>query len=156
MLLLGFHLGTARLAVPAADVHEVVRSVAITPVASAPGVVEGAIDVRGQIVPVLDLRARMGLPPRAPAIDEHLILAAAGNRRIAFRVDQADDLVEVDLSSISKASSLSPTVRHTAGVASHTDGTLVIPDLAGFLSQWESDALERALALDDSGLRPTQ
>ena len=146
MLLLTFHLGSDRLAVPAADVREVVRAVAITPLPAAPGIVEGAIDVRGEIVPVLDLRERLGMPAKPLAIDEHLIIASAGKRRIAFRVDQADDLVEIDPGTVSTASAVSPTLRHTAGIVPHADGTLVIPDLAGFLTAWETDALERALS----------
>src|SRR5687768_5708463 len=95
MLLLTFHLGLDRFAVPAVDVREVVRSVAITPLPAAPGVIEGAIDVRGEIVPVFDLRQRLGISARTPASDEQLIIASAGARRIAFRVDQADDLIEI-------------------------------------------------------------
>jgi purine-binding chemotaxis protein CheW len=145
MLLLTFHLGSNRFAVPADAIREVVRAVAITPLPAAPGVVEGAVDVRGEIVPVLDLRERMGIPAKTPAADEHLIIAAAGNRRIAFRVDQADDLIEIASESVSATGAVSPTLRHTAGVVAHADGTIIIPDLAGFLSAWETDALEHAL-----------
>jgi purine-binding chemotaxis protein CheW len=154
MLLLTFHLGTERFAVPAADVREVVRAVAITPLPAAPGVVEGAVDVRGEIVPVLDLRQRLGMFAKPLTADEHLVIASAGTRRIAFRVDQADDLVEIDSQAVSASSAVSPTLRYTAGVVPHVDGTLVIPDLAGFLSAWETNALERALS--DAAPEPGQ
>jgi purine-binding chemotaxis protein CheW len=145
MLFLTFHLGSDRFAVPAADVREVVRAVAITALPAAPGVIEGSIDVRGDIVPVFDLRGRLGIPAKPPATDDHLIIAAAGKRRVAFRVDQADDLLEIAPNAVYAPSAVSSTLRHTAGVVAHADGTRVIPDLARFLSDWEAEALERAL-----------
>ena len=66
-------------------------------------------------------------------------------------VDQADDVVEIPLGTISAASAMSPTLRHTAGVVAHADGMVVIPDPAGFLSEWEAEALERALVPAERG-----
>lgn len=85
--LLAFELSGQRYGLPLAAVLEVVRAVAITPLPGVPPVVEGAINVRGRVVPVLDLRARFGLPPHPLDPDQHLVLARTGRRLVAVRTD---------------------------------------------------------------------
>ena len=143
--LLLFTLDTHRFALPLAQVRETVRAVAITPLAGAPGVVEGVIDVRGTVTPVLDLRARFGLPPRPVSPDDHLVLAMAGDRPVALRVDRATDVATVSDEAITAAAPDDPATRHLAGVARLADGLVLIGDLAAFLSQGERAAMERAL-----------
>ncbi|MEO8561278.1 MAG: chemotaxis protein CheW, partial [bacterium] len=57
-------LGGATIGLPAAAVREIVRAVAITPLPGAPDIVEGAVNVRGRLVPVIDVRRLLGFPAR--------------------------------------------------------------------------------------------
>ena len=149
--LLLFTLDGQRFALPLAQVRETVRAVAITPLAGAPGVIEGIVDVRGTVTPVLDLRRRFGLPPRAVSPDEHLVLATAGSRPVALRVDQATDVVALPDEAVTPAREEDPATRHLAGVARLADGMVLIGDLEAFLLQGEREALERALAHQGAG-----
>ena len=88
-----FKVAEQLFALPAADVRELVHAVAIVPLPSAPAVVEGVIDLRGKIVPVLDIRSRFGLPARPVAPSDHLLIASAGEFLVAVRADRAVDLV---------------------------------------------------------------
>lgn len=145
--LLVFELSGQRYGLSLSAVREVVRAVAITPLPGAPPVVEGAIDVRGRVVPVLDLRARFGLPPHALDPDQQLILARAGRRLVAVRADRVARLDSVPATAIEVATQVTPTLRHLAGVARLTDGLVLIHDLETFLSQAEAESLEDALAV---------
>lgn len=148
--LLVFELEGHRFGLRLADVEEVVRAVLPVPLPRAPSIVEGLIDVRGVLVAVLDVRGRFGLPSRALAPDQHLVLARAwdahgGERRVALRVDRVADLVrveDVDPGELERAGPGSP---HVAGVARLPDGLLLIHALSRFLSEAEADALDRAL-----------
>src|SRR5215510_13088590 len=60
-----FELSGLRFALPMCDVIEVVRAVAIRALPAAPPITLGVIDVRGEIVPVLDVRVRFGLMHKA-------------------------------------------------------------------------------------------
>src|SRR5258706_409789 len=91
-----FVLGGHPFALPSRDVRELVRAVAVMPLPNAPAIVEGVINARGRIVPVLDIRARFGLPAKALEPSDHMILADAGDRVVALRADRAIDLVQVD------------------------------------------------------------
>ncbi|MEO6528252.1 MAG: chemotaxis protein CheW [Gemmatimonadaceae bacterium] len=144
--LLRVRLGGATVGLPALAVREIVRAVAITPVPGAPAIVEGAVSFRGLLVPVVDVRQRLALPPKALDADEFLVLLQAGARTIAMRVDDVDDLVETDGSAVSDSESLSPALRGLAGLTALADGVLVIYDPAGFISAAEIDALDTALA----------
>ena len=146
MQLLIVRLSDSRFAFRAADVREIVRAVAISPLPAAGSVVEGAINVRGQVIPVLDLRARFSLAPVPLAIEQHLVIVTTESRDVAFRVDEAEDLIDVADADIAAAGALTPTTRHVAGVAALPDGAVVIADIATFLSRWESEALDAALA----------
>lgn len=139
-------LDDRRFALPVATVRETVPAVAVTPLAGAPGVVEGVVDVHGTVTPVLDLRARFGLPPRPVAPDQHLVLAVAGDRPVALRVDRALDVLAEGDAAATPARADDPAMRHLAGVAQLEDGLVLIADLAAFLAQGEEEALAAALA----------
>ncbi len=146
MQLLTVRLSDSRFAFRAADVREIVRAVAIAPLPAAGSVVEGAINVRGQVIPVLDLRARFGLSPAPLATEQHLVIVSTESRDVAFRVDEAEDLIDVAETDIAAPNALTPTARHIAGVAALPNGAVVIADLATFLTRWETEALDAALA----------
>jgi purine-binding chemotaxis protein CheW len=144
--LLRVRLGGATVGLPALAVREIVRAVAITPVPGAPAIIEGAVSFRGLLVPVIDVRQRLALPPKTLDPDEFLVLLQAGSRTVALRVDDVDDLIEADGSAVADSESLSPSLRGLAGVTALPDGVLVIYDPATFISQAETDALDAALA----------
>lgn len=153
MDILLFELEGQRYGLPAERVREVVRMVAIAPLPRAPRAIEGVVNVRGEIVPVYDLRARFELPARAPDPAEHLIVLTAGAGPVAIRVDVAESLESVADADVTSSSALAGSVggvrsaRHVRGVAATTDGVLVIYDLDEFLTSEESTVLDAALTL---------
>jgi len=146
---LTFELDDRLHAFRAGDVIQVVQMVEISPLPGAPAVIEGIVNVRGTIVPVFDLRARLGLPAREIDPAQHLVILATGARPSAVRVDAADDFVSIsddDIAvSLEDAGIGGARPRHVSGVAATADGTTVIYDLAAFLSQSESEKLDDAL-----------
>jgi purine-binding chemotaxis protein CheW len=142
--LLTFDLSGRRFALPASAVREVTRAVAITALPKAPPIVEGVINVRGTVVPMLDIRQRFGLPPASVAPEQHLLIAQAGGRVVALRVDRAVDLVSVDEAAIESAARVVPGVEYVAGIAKLPDGLIVIHDLERFLSLEEAGQLDAA------------
>lgn len=140
-----FEVGGQRYALPTADVCELVRAVAITPVPGAPAVIEGVVDVRGRVLPVLDVRARFRLPAKALDPSDHFIVASAGTRGVILRVDRATHLALIDEASIQPAQALGPGAAYLAGVARLQEGLVLIHDLTTFLSSAEADSLDEAL-----------
>ena len=104
------------------------------------------INVRGALVPVLDIRQRFGIQPRALTPDQHLIIARTNPRLVALRVDRALDLVVVDEEAIESAASVAPGTEYVAGIAKLADGLLVIHDLETFLSLDEARQVDAVVA----------
>jgi purine-binding chemotaxis protein CheW len=131
-----------RFGLLARDVREVLRAATPSPLPHAPAVVLGLLNVRGELVPVLDVRSRFGLRPRPLVHTDHLVVATAGARTVAFAVEAADVLLEVAPGSLEVARTHG---EHVAGVVKLEDGTLVVYDLTTFLSQDEGAQLDTAL-----------
>lgn len=145
MNVLVFEVAGRRFAVPASDVQELVRAVAIVPLPGAPPIVEGVIDLRGTIVAVLDFRARFGLPPDALDPAQQLLILVDGARRVVFRIDRALGLESANDESIAAAAPIAVGSRLVAGVVALADGLAVIHDVRSFLDQSEQSSLEGAL-----------
>jgi len=140
--ILVFTLDEPRYAINLAAVERVVRAVAITPLPKVPQVVQGVINVQGQIVPVVDIRKRLNLPTRELRPDDQFILARSSRRRVALVVDAVVGvraLAEQDL--VSAAQAL-PYAAYIHSVARVDDRLILICNLDQFLSPME----ERMLA----------
>lgn len=127
----------------ASAVSEIVRAVAIAPLPGAPDIIEGAINLRGRIVPVVDVRQRLALPAVANSTEQFLVALQTTDRLIAVRVDDVEDVIEVARTSMESPSALSPALRRLHGVAAMAHGALVIYDMGAFLTQAEHEALDR-------------
>ena len=128
------------------DTVGVIRAVAITPLAGAPPVVEGIVNVRGDIVPVFGIRARFGLPPVPVRPTDQLLLARAADRMVALRVDRALSIVELASEELIEIQHVARSAGGVAGVARLSEGLTVIADLQSFLTAAEAEELGCALA----------
>lgn len=151
-----FEVGGQRYGLPACDVQELLRAVSIVPLPRAPAIVEGIINLRGRIVPVLDARSRFRLPPRPLDPNDHFVVARAGDRVVALRVDRAVELVQLKAEDIEEGGSVVPGVEYVAWVARLPHDLVLIHDPRTFLSDEESAALDEATApaQADAGGRP--
>jgi len=77
------------------DVQEVFRYHDLTPVPLAPATVGGLINLRGQVVTALDLRTRMGLPPRADGVKPMNVVVRVDGEVVSLLVDTVGDVVDV-------------------------------------------------------------
>jgi purine-binding chemotaxis protein CheW len=141
-----FEVGGHRYGLPAADVQELLRAVSIVPLPRAPAIIEGIINLRGRLVPVLDVRRRFRLLARPLHPSDHFIVARAGERVVALRVDRAVDLVRLEAEDIEEAGAVVPGAEYVAWVARSPHDLVLIHDLRTFLSREESAALDEAAA----------
>lgn len=141
-----FRLDRSRYALPLGDVVEVLPAVAMTALPKAPAIVEGVIDVRGRLVPVLDIRARFRLPASPMELSDHLVVARAGERTVALRADEAIEVVRLEARDIEPIEPAVPGAAYVSGVAHTPDGLVLLHDLQTFLTRAESDQLGQALA----------
>ncbi|GEJ57101.1 chemotaxis protein CheW [Anaeromyxobacter diazotrophicus] len=91
-----FRVGAAEYALPAAEVLQMESYAGATPVPGAPAFVAGVVQVRGRVLPVLDLRARFGLAPAEPSLDRRLVVAQHRERPVALLVDSAREVLTLE------------------------------------------------------------
>jgi len=93
-----FRVGEHYLGIGVLQVQEVLREQRITPVPLANAVVAGLINLRGQIVPELDLARILQLPPRAPGAVTFSVVVRTEHGAVSLMVDEIDDVLELDAS----------------------------------------------------------
>lgn len=91
-----FSLADLHFGVDVLAVQEVIRQQEMTRVPLAPNVVEGLINLRGQIVIAIDLRLRLGLPPREPGEAVMNVVIRTDDGAVSLLVDEIGDVVDVD------------------------------------------------------------
>jgi len=140
-----FTLGEPRYALYLSAVERVVRAVEITPLPNAPGIVLGAINWQGKILPVIDIRKRFNLPEREMDLDDRFIIARAAGRLVALAAESVAGIRKLTEQESASAAQAVPFAEHLRGVAK-VDGDLVlIYDLDRFLSLDEEQKLDAAL-----------
>jgi purine-binding chemotaxis protein CheW len=140
-----FRLDGRRCAIAASAVVEILAAVATSPLPGQPGYIAGVIDLRGTIVPVLDLRVRFGLPGRLMEPSDQFIVTRARERLLALWIDEVEAFAACDAAAWGTAGGLVTGDRSLAGVTSLADGLATIHDVEAFVAQCEADAVFETL-----------
>jgi purine-binding chemotaxis protein CheW len=134
-----FRLDGETYGVNVMEVQEVLRVSEIAPVPGAPDYVLGIINLRGNVVSVLDTRRRFGLQSHEITEATRIIIIESQDQTIGIMVDAVAEVVDVDRSEIDTA----PTVgsdeasRYISGVVSRGRELLILVDLNRLLSDSE-------------------
>jgi purine-binding chemotaxis protein CheW len=97
-----FRVGTADYALPASIVLHLESFQTATHVPGTPPYVAGLVQVRGRLVPVVDLRTRFGLPPIEHSIDRRVVVVQVGTRVAGLLVDSAREVLRIEDSKFEK------------------------------------------------------
>lgn len=90
-----FKVGAAEYAMAAADVLQMESFSGATPVPGAPPFVAGLVQVRGRVLPLLDLRTRFGLPAAEDGTGRRIVVGQHGGRAVGLLVDSAREVIEI-------------------------------------------------------------
>ena len=141
-----FKLDEARGALPVRQVVGLLRMVASVSLPGAPRSIEGLVNYHGEILPVLDVRTRLGGKPTPARPSQALVVARREGRKCAFRVDSVEGLRQLSAAAIQDADRMSPIAGSITGAVALEDGLLLIHDVERFLSAAEAEEMERFLA----------
>jgi purine-binding chemotaxis protein CheW len=141
-----FKLDDFKYALALSFVRKIVRSVEITPLPQAPPIVLGAINVRGEIIPVVNVRRRFRLPEREVGLKDHFIIASTSRQKVALVVDTTLGVFDCPEEKTVAAGQICPQLDYVEGVMRAEDGLILIHDLEAFLSLEEDQVLQDALA----------
>ncbi len=121
------------------QVREVLRSPEISPVPGAPPYVLGIINLRGNVVAIIDTRARFSLPPKKVDDSSRILILEAGDHVVGFLVDSVREVVELHSSDIETApdTGSGDSTRFITGLCNRKEGLLILVDANKLLSEDE-------------------
>lgn len=134
-------LGALRLGIPVDAVDRVLMAAEVTPLADMPAAIVGVINIHGEVMPVVDLRARFRLPPKALQASDHFVIVRLGGRALAVTFDDVLDTSHFDRDALTPAPQVLPWIDRIHGIVQLEDGLLVVKDPARFLDVDDWNAL---------------
>lgn len=125
-----FRLSTEEFGVPIENVREILRVTEITRVPHAPPYIRGVTNVRGRILPVVEIRTRVGLPPLSPTPDSRIVVLEVGTRTLGLLVDGGARVAKARQSQIEPPPEeiVSERSDYVRGVAKRAEGLLILLD----------------------------
>jgi purine-binding chemotaxis protein CheW len=144
--LLVFSLDAQQYALPLETVQRVVRIVEVTPLPEAQEIVLGVIDLMGNIVPVISMRKRFGLPEPETLLTDQLLVAGLGTRSVALVVSSVQGVIECITEEITATEKIVPGMQYVESITRLEDGILFIHNLDRLLSKKEEQQLDDLLA----------
>jgi len=96
--LVSFVLGNEEFGVDILCVQEINRMLQITKVPNAPAYVDGIINLRGRVIPVIDLRQKLGLPRKEHDHNTRIIVVEVNNKTVGFIVDGVKEVLRIPVS----------------------------------------------------------
>jgi purine-binding chemotaxis protein CheW len=142
----GFRIGNETFGVRIGSVREIVRVPEITSVPSAPDTVEGVINLRGKIIPVMDLRKRFGHMDIQPDKKNRILVVELENKLIGLIVNAASEVLKIPPSEIEPPGTVfaEGESSYVTGVGKLKGRLIILLDVSKLLHQQEVKRLEEA------------
>ena len=130
-------------AVEIGRVQEIIRMQPITRIPNGPPWIEGVTNLRGRVIPVLDLRRRLGLPAGQTTRRSRIVVAELGEHTVGLVVDGVSEVLRVPPEAVEPPSSLVTTADsvYLRAVANIGERLVLLLDLSRLLSSAEQDDL---------------
>ncbi len=143
--LVSFQVGGEHFGIDILHVQEIIRMQQLTRVPKAPAFIDGVINVRGRVIPVVGLRRRLGWEDAALSNDARIIVLELKGTVLGITVDSVSEVLRVRANVIEAPPRLTRIEReYVAGIARLDNRLLLILDLLKLLSDPEHDSLAAA------------
>ena len=131
-----FKLGEEELGVNIHQVREIVRLVPITPIPRAPEFIEGVVNLRGQVLAVMDLAKRLDIPSKPRSEKTRIVVVELEDNAVGMIVDEVSEVLRIPTSKVEKTPQLIESEisqRYITGVGKLKDRLLILIDLVATL-----------------------
>ena len=141
--LMVFDLADEGFGVDISAVREIIRLQEITQVPRTPEFVEGVINLRGKVIPVIDLRKRFGLTVEVESQDNRIVVVVIGDQDIGVIVDAVKEVLRIPTDSVEPPASVITTADsvYILGIAKLDSRLIILLDLQKVLTEDEHGAL---------------
>ncbi|WP_392537827.1 chemotaxis protein CheW [Legionella sp. 227] len=146
--LIVFRSGNEEFCIPISDAQEIIKVVPITPIPDSPYFIRGLINVRGDIVAIIDIKSLFFLPTAVNDNPKHIIITKQNSGIFGLMVDEVVEVLRVNGADINKnpSSIINIHEKYVGGVVIDENRLIILLNLASILAQEELiklSALER-------------
>ncbi len=143
MQLVVFDLASEFYGVDIGDVREIIRMQTVTRVPGAPPFVEGIINLRGQVIPVVDLRKRLELTVAEQTNESRIVWVVINGQDVGVIVDAVTEVLRIPLSSIEPSSSMVSSVDsdYLRGIAKLESRLIILLEMGKVLAMMEGQLI---------------
>jgi len=147
---LSFELGEEKYALNILNVQEIRTYGDVTPVANSPVFIKGVMNLRGIVVPILDLRVKFNLGDLSYNSHTTVIITTIGDRHVGLVVDGVSDVIKINPEKISSSPEFNSTldVEYLEGIGTVGDEMIILVDINRLLTNKEMGLVS---AIDDHG-----
>ena len=141
--LVTFSIGEEEFGVDILKVQEIIRTMEITKVPRAPAFVEGVINLRGKVIPIIDLRRRFSLAPKTHDKNTRIIDCVINNILVGFVVDAVAEVLRIPSNTVEPPPPVVAGIGsdYISGVGQLKDRLLIMLDLDKLLSTEDMEKL---------------
>ncbi len=138
-----FELGSEQFGVSISSVESIIKMQAVTKMPHAPSFVEGVTNLRGKVLPVIDLRKRFGMDAQPADKDSRIIVISVNRSEVGMIVDGVSEVLTVPEGSVEPAPAIATTVDSTfiTGIAKFDERLVILLDLDRVLTTQEQESL---------------
>ncbi len=145
--LVSFHLGGEEYALEILRVQEIIRMMDLTRVPNSPDFVEGVINLRGKVIPVIGLRKRFGLGAKEYDKQTRIVVVEVAGNVVGFVVDAVNEVLRISSDTVEPPPRLTKLDREMiSGVGKLENRLLLLLDVEKLLSQSEQAAMSEVAA----------
>jgi len=142
--LVSFFIGSEEFGVDIHYVQEINRMSQVTKVPNAPAFIDGVINLRGRVIPVIDLRLRLGMPKKEADRNTRIIVMEVTGKTVGFIVDSVNEVLRISKEVTEAPPELAVGVNseYIKAVGKLEDRLLILIDLEKILSKDENLELQ--------------
>jgi purine-binding chemotaxis protein CheW len=141
--LVTFRLGKEEYSVDILSVQEIIRHMDLTAVPKAPEFVDGVINLRGKVIPVLDLRKRFGLEVTEKTNETRIIVVDINDKTVGFKVDAVSEVLRLSADTVEPPPSIvtDKDSDYIKGVGKMDGRLIILLEVSKILTLAETDGL---------------
>jgi len=141
--LVTFRLGKEEYSLDILKVQEIIRHMELTRVPKSPDFVEGVINLRGKVIPVLDLRKRFGLPVDEKTNETRIIVVDVDSRTVGLKVDAVSEVLRLPSDTVEPPPAMVTGIEsdYIKGVGKLDGRLLILLDVARILTKSEKEGV---------------
>ena len=146
--LVSFKIGEEEFGIDILKVHEINRMMNITKVPNAPFYVDGVVNLRGRVIPVINLRIKLSMERKEYDRNSRIIVVELGGKTIGFIVDEVSEVLRIPVNITEKPPEMVSGINSAfiTAIGKLDDRLLILLDLEKVLTESEDAALSKMTA----------